>query len=339
MCTKLFVSILLFVLCCSAQSNLVVYWGQDPAGPWFQNTTNGNEQSLDVVCMRPGYDTIIIGFVISFNDSTQGGMPDLNFAEHCETPFPNYPSLLNCPQIGANISKCQAAGKKVLISLGGGVGQYGFQTTDDAISFAYLVWNMFLGNITSETPRPFGKAILDGVDLDIEGGDNQKMGLYTTFLKTLRSLMGSDTTKTYLITGAPQCPFPDGWMGPKPGLMLGDYPSAFDWVNVQFYNNFCGFNGGVAGLEKAFGQWANWSLSLAIPLRPKIVLGLPASTRASATANDYIPPASLQPIIANLKAAFPTVFEGVMLWDASWDQHNMIGDLTYGSTIAQFLNK
>jgi chitinase len=331
--------LLFLFVCCNAQSNLVVYWGQDPAGPWFKNTTNGNEEALEVVCMRPGYDTIIIGFVISFNDSRNGGMPDLNFAEHCETPFPNYPALLNCPQIGANITKCQEAGKKVLISMGGGVGQYGFQTTDDAVSFANLLWNMFLGNKSSAVLRPFGDAVLDGIDLDIEGGDNQKMNLYTSFLKTLRALMATDTKKKYLITGAPQCPFPDGWMGPKPGLMLGDFPSAFDFVNVQFYNNFCGFHGGADGLEKAFGQWANWSLNLAIPLRPKIVLGLPASTRASATAEDYIPPEDLQPIVANLKEKFPTVFEGVMLWDASWDQHNMIGELTYGSTIAQFLDK
>ena len=47
--------LLFLFVCCNAQSNLVVYWGQDPAGPWFKNTTNGNEEALEVVCMRPGY--------------------------------------------------------------------------------------------------------------------------------------------------------------------------------------------------------------------------------------------------------------------------------------------
>jgi len=289
--------------------------------------------------MRPGYDIINIGFIISFNDNRQGGLPDLNFAENCETPFPNYPYFLDCPKIGQSITKCQSAGKKILISLGGGVGQYGFQSEKDATSFAFQIWNMFLGNTSSGSLRPFGNAVLDGIDLDIEGGDNTKMGLYTPFLKTLRNLMDNDKPRKYLITGAPQCPFPDGWMGPKPGLMLGDTPSAFDYLSVQFYNNYCGFNGGEGALESAFEKWATWSLSLPeSPRRPKIILGLPSSTRSSATASDYITPTTLKPIISFLSKTYPTVFGGVMLWDASWDQHNVIGSLTYGSTIAQFLN-
>ncbi len=44
------------------------------------------------------------------------------------------------------------------------------------------------------------------------------MNLYDPFLKTLRGLMATDKTKQYIISGAPQCPFPDGWMGPKVGI-------------------------------------------------------------------------------------------------------------------------
>ena len=56
---------------------------------------------------------------------------------------------------------------------------------------------------------------MDGIDLDIEGGDYK---YYPEFITELRKLMDDDQTKSYLITGAPQCPFPDHHLGPvKPG--------------------------------------------------------------------------------------------------------------------------
>ena len=58
-------------------------------------------------------------------------------------------------------------------------------------------------------------AVMDGIDLDIEGGDYK---YYPEFITELRKLMDDDQTKSYLITGAPQCPFPDHHLGPvKPG--------------------------------------------------------------------------------------------------------------------------
>ena len=58
-------------------------------------------------------------------------------------------------------------------------------------------------------------AVMDGIDLDIEGGDYKN---YPEFIAELRKLMDDDQTKSYLITGAPQCPFPDHHLGPvKPG--------------------------------------------------------------------------------------------------------------------------
>jgi chitinase len=44
----------------------------------------------------------------------------------------------------------------------------GFTDDDQGTAFAETIWNLFLGG-TSST-RPFGSAVLDGIDLDIEGG-------------------------------------------------------------------------------------------------------------------------------------------------------------------------
>ena len=53
---------------------------------------------------------------------------------------------------------------------------------------------------------------MDGVDLDIEKGSHK---YYPDFVCEMRRLMNTDPSKQYFITAAPQCPFPDKWMGPQ----------------------------------------------------------------------------------------------------------------------------
>ena len=79
-------------------------------------------------------------------------------------------------------------------------------------------------------------AILDGVDLDIEGGSH--IG-YSAFVRELRNLENSDTARKYVIAAAPQCPYPDAFLGPLPGKAFGDVPELFDEIYIQFYNNYC----------------------------------------------------------------------------------------------------
>jgi len=48
--------------------------------------------------------------------------------------------------MAADIRKCQAKGKIVTISLGGGQGaKVGFSSPAEAVGFAKTIWNMFLG--------------------------------------------------------------------------------------------------------------------------------------------------------------------------------------------------
>ena len=62
-----------------------------------------------------------------------------------------------------DIKTCQDAGKIVLLSLGGAIGDYGFSSSSEAETFATTLWNLFGGG-TSST-RPFGSSIVDGFDL------------------------------------------------------------------------------------------------------------------------------------------------------------------------------
>jgi len=180
----------------------------------------------------------------------------------------------------------------------------------------------------SGVPRPFGSAILDGVDLDIEGG--MPTG-YGAFISSIRSKMNSGSKK-YYISGAPQCPYPDAYMGPKSGTALGDAGDKFDYLTVQFYNNYCSYQGGT-WFWSSFSQWATWSRS-ATGGKVKIFLGLPASTEAG---GGYVTPDAISGAVKTLRQNYTDVFGGVMLWDASWDQNNVVNGAPYGHSIVKLL--
>ena len=109
-----------------------------------------------------------------------------------------------------------------------------------------------------------------------------------------------------IITAAPQCPFPDAWIGNV--LTTG----LFDYVWVQFYNNPpCQYTSrDINNLESAWKQWTS-----DIPAN-KIFLGLPASPEAAGSgfiAVDDLTSKVLQAIKGSSK------YGGVMLWSRYYD--------------------
>ena len=70
--------------------------------------------------------------------------------------------MLDASELTDGILACQKKGKILTISMGGATGNIQLKTEDDAKTFAELVYNTFLGGSEEGTPRPFGKAILDG---------------------------------------------------------------------------------------------------------------------------------------------------------------------------------
>lgn len=278
-----FLSLLVLLLAVGSNAGgIAIYWGQ-----------NGNEGTLRETCATGNYDYVILAFLATFGN---GQTPMINLAGHCD-PYSN-----GCTGLSSDIESCQAEGVKVILSLGGAAGSYSLTSTADARSVATYLWNNFLGGQSSS--RPLGAAVLDGIDFDIEGGTNQHWGELARFL----SAYSSQGKKVY-ITAAPQCPFPDAWIGDA--LKTG----VFDNVWVQFYNNPpCQYTAGdVGNLEDAWNQWTS-----DIPAT-KIFLGLPASPEAAGSG--FIPVADLKskvmPIIKGSDK-----YGGVMLWSKYYDDQS-----------------
>ncbi|GLU21194.1 hypothetical protein SLE2022_373480 [Rubroshorea leprosula] len=261
---------------------IAIYWGQ-----------NGNEGTLDQTCATGRYSYVNIAFLIKFGN---GQTPELNLAGHCS------PASGGCRAVSNGIRSCQSRGIKVMLSIGGGVGSYSLSSKADAKNVADYLWNNYLGGQSSS--RPLGDAVLDGIDFDIELGST---GFYDDLARYL-SAYSSRGRKVYL-TAAPQCPFPDSFLGTSLNTGL------FDYVWVQFYNNPpCQYSSG--NINKIVSSWNQWTSSINAG---KIFLGLPAAPEAAGSG--YIPAnvltSQIIPVIKN-----SAKYGGVMLWSKYYDDKN-----------------
>ncbi|KAJ2393175.1 Chitinase 2 [Coemansia sp. RSA 2611] len=267
----------------SCNSNYVSYYGQNSAR---------NQQSLGEYCKDATEDVIVLAFMNGFPNIL------LNFANACETTFEGS-SLLHCPDMAKDIKYCQSQGKAVILSMGGASGAYGFSGDSDAIAFADTVWNMFFKGKAEQ--RPFDDAVLDGIDLDIEGGSGAG---YPEFINQLRTHYASDPSRKYYIAAAPQCPFPDVYLSSTLNSAW------FDMVYVQFYNNYCGLNAYPGWFN--FDEWDNWVKTKSINKDVKVYIGAPGSP--SAASSGYIDGKQLASIYHNVRSKYPSI-GGIMTWD------------------------
>ncbi|KAF7378475.1 Glycoside hydrolase family 18 protein [Mycena sanguinolenta] len=318
--------------------NLVVYWGQNSYGATHPSDTANWQQTISNYCqVQHSMDTVIDVIPIAFVDSFSGGVPDLNLGNASIFPHVVFrePNLFHqtcddngvtgtCASLAAGIEACQAMGKIVTLSLGGGgTTTARFATDTDATNFATRIWNSFLGG--SGAHRPFGSAVLDGVDLDIESGTNTG---YAAFATQIQSLWAG-ASKPYYLSAAPQCPFPDAWVG-----------SALDnthWpLNTSFNVNFTvttgkhptvhshtfstdhgDLNSGLKSYPSSGWNYAtDWLPHLFGNPNVKLYIGAPASPTA-ANAGEYVSASTLGSIACASRALDPSRFGGVMLWDAS----------------------
>jgi hypothetical protein len=97
----------------SAVNNVAVYYGASPA------TQQGG---IIALCENPNVDIVVLAFLTEY--VAGGGYPAINFGDACWAATPAQqaaaPDLQDCSNVAWEVQGCQAMGKKVLLSLGGG---------------------------------------------------------------------------------------------------------------------------------------------------------------------------------------------------------------------------
>ncbi|PSS15133.1 carbohydrate-binding module family 1 protein [Amorphotheca resinae ATCC 22711] len=285
----------------SSTGNIAVYWGQNSYG---QSSGSLEQQRLSTYCANSQFDIIPLAFLTTISN------PALNFANSGnDCTAISGSNLFYCSELEADIAECQSTyGKTILLSIGGATyTEGGFSSESDAVAAANNIWSIFGPySSSSSAPRPFGKSVIDGFDFDFE----TTVSNMPAFGNQLRSLMDADTSKKWLLTAAPQCPYPDAADGP---MLAGTV--SFDIVWVQFYNNYCGLNAFTTGSTTQnnfnFETWDNWAKTSSLNPNVKVMLGIPANTGAAGSG--YESGSTLADIIAYCKSF--SSFGGVMMWD------------------------
>ncbi|MFE9598894.1 chitinase [Streptomyces hokutonensis] len=214
-------------------------------------------------------------------------------------------------QFKADIAAKHAAGKKVIISIGGQNGTISVSDSTSATNFANSVYSLM---------QTYG---FDGVDIDLENGINATY--MTQALRTLSSKAGS----SLVITMAPQTIDMQSTSNAyfQTALNVKDILTV---VNMQYYNSgtMLGCDGKVYGQGTVDFLTALACIQLQGGLSPSQVgLGLPAST--SAAGSGYVSPTIVNNALDCLTAGtncgtfkpsktYPDL-RGAMTWSTNWD--------------------
>ncbi|KAK1254386.1 hypothetical protein MKX08_008381 [Trichoderma sp. CBMAI-0020] len=295
----------------------VVYWG-----------ATGAVKPLSEYCTpEAGIDILILSFLNNYGTSDTDIAAGL-FGNCVINPDGSFTP--ECSDLASQIKTCQSAGKKIIVSLGGGVGDYTLASQSQAEKIGQYLWDAYGKPGNSAIKRPFGDVVIDGWDFDLEHStDTDPAGnvFYQYLVSALRSNFAKDTGRKYLITGAPQCVYPDTSMD------KAIQNSVFDYLFVQFYNNplRCSLNvPGNASIN--YDQWAQ-SIASGKSSSAKIFIGAPAA--ANASGSPYVGPSHLATLLEGFKSE--PRFGGVMLWDAHWSDLNVVAKCTYAQQVKSIL--
>ena len=289
-----------------SNSNLFAWWGQNGQAP------------LGDFCKDTTYDVIVMSFLNKFKGA--GGYPGMNLGTYTHT-FPQTPAqaaagatdLWDAKDVAADIVKCQAAGKKVFLSLGGAVAHASenFASEAEGSAFATMVWNLFLGG-TSEL-RPFGSVVLDGIDINNESWN--LLG-YSSLISGLRSSMngnaGTAPSGKYWLSGAA---WPCDKITNSPNIPYASF-SAFDYITVQFYNsgttvtcNHMSPPSSTSGFTAAVKQW-----SAAMSGNTMLLVGALAVSQGQ---YGFLGTSDLVTEVGQVRKLGLTNVAGYALWDAT----------------------
>lgn len=280
--------------------------------------------------------------VINAFPSVVGSYPGSNHANACGSEVYYDPVLKkdsklysSCPGVGDAITACQKNGKKVMLSLGGGwPTDYYLPSPEVATWTAQFLIGAY-GPPTAAwkaagRPRPFGDAVVDGFDLDLEAQTYDMPSAeyiyknYDVFGKYVKS------NSKMLLSAAPQCVVPDVRISP----VLKAVP--FDFIFTQFYNTrVCSAAQAVQDIKDkktgtfTFDKWISEIKASANP-NLKFYIGLAAGPDGLPThKEDYLTPEDANTLITKYKGN--TNFGGVMLWEASVSVRNPTYGRSYGT--------
>ncbi|MFF8358165.1 chitinase [Streptomyces chartreusis] len=290
---------------------------------------------------------------LAFGEPTSVTSGDIRF-DRC--PVAECPNVESDADFKAAIKAKQAAGKKVLISIGGQNGQVQLTTTAARDTFVTSV---------SKIIDQYG---LDGLDIDFEGHSlslnaddtdfkNPKTPVIVNLisaLKTLKAKYGDD----FVLTMAPETFFVQlgyqyygtgqwGGQDPRAGAYLPVIHALRDdltLLHVQDYNS-----GPIMGLDNQYHSMGGADFHIAMtdmlltgfpvagnannvfpPLRPdQVAIGMPASTNAG---NGHVPPAEVTKTLDCLTkktncGSYAThgtwpALRGLMTWSINWDRYS-----------------
>ncbi|MBK3645435.1 chitinase [Streptomyces sp. MBT33] len=290
---------------------------------------------------------------LAFGEPTSATSGDIRFTRCPVTECPNAESDAD---FKAAIKAKQAAGKKVLISIGGQNGQVQLTTTAARDAFVSSVSNII---------DTYG---LDGLDIDFEGHSlslnaddtdfrNPKTPVIVNLISALKTLKARYGAK-FVLTMAPETFFVQmgyqyygtgkwGGQDPRCGAYLPVIHALRDdltLLHVQDYNS-----GPIMGLDNQYHSMGGADFHIAMtdmlltgfpvagdannvfpPLRPdQVAIGMPASTNAG---NGHVAPAEVVKTLDCLTkrsgcGAYPTHgtwpgLRGLMTWSVNWDRYS-----------------
>ncbi|KAG2611214.1 xylanase inhibitor protein 1-like [Panicum virgatum] len=261
--------------------DLTVFWGR-----------NKDEGSLREACDTGTYTTVIISFLSVFG---HGSYYSADLSGH------------DASAVGADIKHCQAANNvTVLLSIGGNGDQYSLPTAKAARDLADHLWHAYLGGRRRRgVPRPFGDAVLHGVDLYVDHGGS------ANYDELARRLAGY---KGVLLTVTPRCMGDGGEGGVDAALATG----LFRRIHVRFYNDTaCSFR----SEDKRFfyGSWLGWAERFPAA---KLYVGLPAARDVASDGwvEAEAVGAEVMPLVRETNN-----YGGVMLWNRYYDKRDGYG--------------
>jgi chitinase len=163
----------------------VVYWGQNGGG-----TIENND--LSTYCTSTsGIDVIVLAFLYEYGNGNN--VPSGGIGQSCSITSGEGQ---NCANVISSIPICQAAGIKVILSIGGASGGYSLQSNEEAQEIGQYLWDAYANSGSTSVTRPLGDSFVNGFDFDIELNDGYSQ-YYPAMIATLRSNFASDPDNTY----------------------------------------------------------------------------------------------------------------------------------------------